>query len=103
MRSRWISLILLTGLLLGLLVLPALARPQAAPLPDAYDLTWNTLDGGGGETTSSTGTITYTLNTTIGQPDAVFLTGFNIYTLSGGFWYGAGLNHRISLPVVLRN
>ena len=46
-----------------------------------YSIDWFTLDGGGG---TSTGGV-YTLNGTIGQPDAGTLTGGN-YTLAGGFW-----------------
>ncbi len=49
----------------------------------AYDLTWNTWDGGGGM--FSTGG-TYSLGGTIGQPDAGALNG-GAYSLNGGFWY----------------
>lgn len=52
---------------------------------DTYDLTWNTVDGGGGM--NSVGG-TYTLSGTIGQPDAGVMTG-GTYTLTGGFWAGA--------------
>ena len=49
-----------------------------------YDLSWSTVDGGGG--TFSTGG-PYTLGGTIGQPDAtvVPMTGGE-YELVGGFW-----------------
>ena len=46
-----------------------------------YDLTWNTIDGGG--TASEGGG--YSLVGTIGQPDAGTLVGGK-YTLIGGFW-----------------
>lgn len=51
-----------------------------------YDLSWNTIDGGGGISTGGT----YALTGTIGQPDAnsVTLTG-GTYALNGGFWPGA--------------
>lgn len=49
----------------------------------SYDLTWNTIDGGGG--VSGGGTIS--LRGTIGQPDAGVLSGGTI-TLAGGFWKG---------------
>lgn len=49
----------------------------------SYDLTWNTIDGGGGN--SAGGTIS--LRGTIGQPDAGALAGGTI-TLAGGFWKG---------------
>jgi hypothetical protein len=57
-----------------------------AQVGGGFDLSWSTVDGGGG--TSSTGG-TYELGGTIGQPDAGRLTG-GMYTLDGGFWGGAG-------------
>lgn len=48
-----------------------------------YDLTWHTIDGGGG--TSSGGD--FVLSGTIGQPDAGTMTGGD-YVLAGGFWSG---------------
>ncbi|MCA9926985.1 MAG: hypothetical protein KC419_00855 [Anaerolineales bacterium] len=47
-----------------------------------YDLTWHTLDSGGG--LSSGGD--YSINSTIGQPDAGTLSGGE-YSLQGGFWH----------------
>jgi hypothetical protein len=47
----------------------------------SYDLSWFTIDGGGG--VSSGGG--YTLAGTIGQPDAATLSG-GPYTITGGFW-----------------
>jgi hypothetical protein len=47
----------------------------------AYDLSWNTIDGGGGTSTGGA----YALSGTIGQPDAGAMSGGN-YSLSGGFW-----------------
>ena len=55
----------------------------SAQLSASFDLSWNTVDGGGG--TSSGGG--YTLSGTIGQPDAGALSGGG-YTLLGGFWGG---------------
>jgi len=55
-----------------------ISTAQAAP---QYDLSWFTVDGGGG--TSSGGT--YSLSGTIGQPDAGALAGGS-YSLTGGFW-----------------
>ena len=68
---------------------------------NGYDLTWNTVDGGG--YTFSTGG-NYTLDGTIGQPDAGTLIGGG-YTLGGGFWGGGvvAVEYNIYLPVVLRN
>jgi len=46
-----------------------------------YDLSWSTIDGGGG--TSSGGD--YVLSGTVGQPDAGTMSGGD-YELQGGFW-----------------
>ncbi len=50
-----------------------------------FDLSWNTIDGGGA--TYSTGGV-FSLGGTIGQPDAGVMSG-GVYTLQGGFWPGA--------------
>ena len=76
-------------------VLPVLAQSGGG-----YDLTWSTIDGGGG--TSSGGG--YVLGGTVGQPDAGTMTG-GIYTLAGGFWSGgvSGTTSRyVYLPIILR-
>ena len=46
-----------------------------------YDLTWFTIGGGGGSSSGGS----YSLDGTIGQPDAGMLSGGD-YTLEGGFW-----------------
>jgi len=51
-----------------------------------YEISWRTIDGGGG--TSSGGQ--YTLSGTIGQPDADF-SGGGSYEVLGGFWTGGPL------------
>ena len=51
-----------------------------------YELSWSTIDGGGG--TSSGGP--YVLTGTIGQPDAAYSAGGS-YELLGGFWPGGPL------------
>jgi hypothetical protein len=71
----------------------ALARSASAHAQVA-DLTWNTIDCGGG--TSATGLAIggndmFELNGTIAQPDAGVLSG-GPYTLSGGFWPGPDPN-----------
>jgi hypothetical protein len=55
--------------------------------PPTYELSWNTIDSGGGNSTGGG----YQLTGTIGQPDAstVPLAG-GAYTIAGGFWPGAG-------------
>lgn len=68
-----------------------------------YDLSWFTMDGGGGQ--SSNGS--YTLAGTAGQPDVgAALTGGG-YTLAGGFWGVGGAAggsdvYHIYLPYILR-
>jgi hypothetical protein len=76
---------------------PGGARTLADGL--AYTLDWWTVDGGG--TTHNAGG-EYTLDGTVGQPDAGLLAGGN-YTLGGGFWAGgAAVMHNVYLPIVLR-
>ncbi len=67
-----------------------------------YDLTWNTIDGGGGTSVGSG----YSLDMTLGQADAGVQSGGD-YTLIGGFWSGATISialgdYRVYLPVLLR-
>jgi hypothetical protein len=64
--------------LLALLLFVWLAFAQGG-----YDLSWWTVDGGGGESTGGS----YTLGGIIGQPDAGALSGGD-YTLAGGLWGG---------------
>jgi len=63
---------------LFLLILSAWVNAQSG---GSYDLTWNTLGGGGGSNIGGG----YTLNSTIGQPGAGTLSGGG-YNLVGGFW-----------------
>ena len=51
-----------------------------------YELSWYTIDGGGGRSSGGP----YTLMGTIGQPDAAWSSGGN-YELLGGFWPGGPL------------
>jgi len=57
----------------------------APPALAQYDLSWHTVDGGGG---TSTGGV-YALSGTAGQPDASLSMTGGTYALSGGFWPGA--------------
>jgi len=93
MRTRYVIVLLV--LLVYLLL--AYVFPAVAQTGGGYDLTWNSVDGGG--TMFSTGG-NYALGGTIGQPDAGLLSGGS-YTLAGGFWSAARF-YRIFLPVVLR-
>lgn len=92
-RSIWI--ILFAGVLLGL----ALAGVVLAQSGDSYDLTWNTIDGGGYTFSTGGG---YSLGGTVGQPDAGVLSGGS-FALGGGFWGGGGtIRYSIYLPLVVR-
>src|SRR5512143_2852297 len=82
------------ALLAVLLALPLLAQAQTG---GGYDLTWSTIDGGGG--TLSGGV--YTLDGSIGQPDAGTLSGGS-YTLGGGYWSGNATSYRVFLSLVLK-
>ena len=78
------------------LLLSGLARAQVG----GYDLTWSTIDGGGGSSTSGN----YTLDGAIGQADAGNLSG-GVYTLNGGFWIApasAVADTFVYLPLVLK-
>jgi hypothetical protein len=89
-----------TALLLALAALLILAGVVLAQSGGDYDLTWSTIDGGGG--TSEGGD--YSLSGTAGQYDAGNLLGGS-YTLDGGFWVKGIqqiLEHLIHLPLVLK-
>ena len=73
----------------------------SAQIGGGYDLSWWTVDGGGGQLSGGG----YTLTGTIGQPDAANLSGDD-YTLSGGFWsrFTAWLidSLKVYLPLTVR-
>ncbi len=69
--------------------------PASAQSGGGYDLTWNTVDGGGGMFSIGG---TYQLGGTIGQSDAGTLSG-GAYTLRGGFWVDF-LGNRLYLPII---
>ena len=66
--------------LVGGFVVAALATPMLA---QTFDMSWYTIDGGGG---SSSGGV-FVVNGTIGQPDAGAMSGGS-FQLAGGFWNG---------------
>lgn len=95
-----IALLLVLGLVAW--VRPAM-RLRADTAPGAgYTLDWWTLDGGGQTSSAGSG---YTLEGTIGQPDAAQWQGGK-YTLAGGFWSpGEGASPPrwwVYLPLVMR-
>lgn len=85
--------------LVAVSILVALGLPAAAQSGGGYDLTWNTIDGGGATFSTGGG---YSLGGTVGQPDAGVLSGGG-YSLVGGFWGGAVPPYQVYLPLVLRN
>ena len=80
---------------LALLFVASIALAQSG---GSYDLTWNTVDGGGAM--FSTGG-SYALGGTIGQTDAGALSGGS-YALMGGFWGGAAAVFGLYLPLVMK-
>src|SRR5262245_53076464 len=63
------------------IVLATVASMPRSIQAQSYNLSWFTIDGGGGASTGGA----YAISGTIGQPDAGKATGGN-YTLEGGFW-----------------
>ncbi len=74
------------GFVILLAVCLLMGLPALGQTGGDYELSWSTIDGGGG--TSSGGS--YTLTGTIGQPDAAYSAGGS-YELLGGFWPGGPL------------
>ncbi len=97
-RLHWFLLLAAAALVAAGMAAAWKAPAAIAQTGGGYDLTWYTVDGGGG--TSSGGG--YTLSGTAGQPDAGTLST-GTYTLAGGFWAGLAeaLNH-LFLPLVRR-
>ena len=94
LHSRWVVIVILVGLLL-----PA-AGVALAQSGGGYDLSWNTVDGGGA-TFASGGS--YRLAGTAGQADAGAM-GAGVYGLGGGFWAGwPAMRYRIYLPLVSKS
>ena len=89
--------VLTLGLLTALVLLSTVALAQTG---GGYDLTWNTVDGGGHTFSIRAG---YTLGGTVGQPDAGQLSG-GAFTLGGGFWGGGAeaTPFAVYLPLTLR-
>ena len=108
MKSKgylFFGLLLAALLLCGGGVLAQTRSGASTGINTGFDLTWWTVDGGGG-TVNGGG---YTLMGTAGQADAgPALTGGS-YTLAGGYWVGDLINtpptptSETYLPIVLRN
>ncbi len=73
MKKITIRTIFTTGLVLFTTFAPA----------QSFNLDWSTIDGGGGASSGGS----FSLNGTIGQPDAGAMSGGG-FAISGGFWNG---------------
>jgi len=93
------------NIIIPILTLAMLLWTSLVFAQSGYDLSWWTIDGGGGAS-SGRG---YTLVGTSGQADAGVSMSGSGYTLVGGFWPGAassgpsGGDQAVYLPVILRN
>ena len=72
---------------IGVLIMIAISAAAQLVAPGPIDLTWSTIDSGGG--TSSGGT--FTMSATIGQPEAGATMSGGAFTMAGGFWPGVTL------------
>lgn len=95
-RALWAGIALIIALALSL---SRGGFSVSAQSGGGYDLTWNTIDTGGGASVDGE----YTLRGTIGQHDAAVVSG-GAYTLGGGFWGGSSKSQQahILLPLVQR-
>jgi hypothetical protein len=85
--------------MLALLVAAILgAGAVLAQTGGGYDLTWGTIDGGGGGSAGGG----YQLAGTLGQPDAGATLNGGGYSLSGGFWGGVSIGGKVYLPLIHR-
>jgi hypothetical protein len=60
----------------------ATALPALAQTGGNFDLSWSTIDGGGGQSSGGV----FVVMGTIGQPDAGLMTGASLRSVEGGFW-----------------
>ena len=89
-----------TAILLALAALLLLTGSVLAMESDNYRLDWFTpLTGGGGGPASSTN---YAVNLTVGQ-SAIGTSDGTDYKGCLGYWCGTAMEHRVYLPLVLRN
>lgn len=85
-RCIWDKIILKNAGPTVLSVVLLLLSPVMSVSGADYELTWSTIDGGGGQSSGGP----YVLTGTIGQPDAAWSSGGQ-YELLGGFWPGGPL------------
>ena len=100
MKRKWIAGAPLSWAALAACLLLLLAPAALAQSDGGYDLTWSTVDGGGGTFSTGEG---YSLGGTAGQPDVGVVAGGG-YTLAGGLWRGGALaKYKVYLPLVVRS
>jgi hypothetical protein len=64
----------------------ALVFPRAVHAQSTnYSINWYTIGGGGGSSSGTNGTNSYTVSGTIGQPATGTMSG-GVYSITGGFW-----------------
>jgi len=91
------TLIALVAVALGaLLVAGGIALAQSG---GGYDLSWNSVDGGGGSMSGGD----YALTGTVGQADAGATMSGGDYALQGGFWNAGTVPVVLHLPILFRN
>jgi hypothetical protein len=81
-------------LLHTLLMLACCGLITATAASADYDLSWYTIDGGGGTSTGGD----FTLSGTIGQPDAGTMSGGS-FDLAGGFWSSFAIDVEPECPI----
>ncbi len=103
MKRRTMIILLMKLLILsGIVILIASVRPALTQISEAYELSWSTIDGGGG----TVGGGEYLLGSTVGQVGNEALSGGD-YDLSGGFMSGVtspgvAPMERLFLPVIVK-
>lgn len=102
-RSITLIALVLVLWLIGLNTVNAQRSDEPTSPHSDYDLSWYTIDDGGGGSSRGSG---YSLDGTIGQPEAGAMHGGS-YTLAGGFWGGGVIvpalnNYSLFLPLVLK-
>jgi len=90
--------LLLVVVLVAVALAARRALPTVAQTGGVYDLSWNSIDGGG--ITFATGG-NYSLGGTFRQADAGVLSG-GPYTLTGGFWAALNTGGSTYLPLIRR-
>ena len=101
MKARFLDV---TGFALILLVLMLVPGSVNAQSGGGYDLSWTSVDAGGGTLTGGA----YSLVSTIGQPEPGAAASGGGYSLTGGVLGGPGNTQphgskRVYLPIVLRS